>query len=182
MAAPADVFDSVAISGRSSLEEDTEEERQMRKYEYKEVSQLHSPRSREDELNYWGAQGWQFLASDRVAGEMLWLFIREVEEEDVKQDGADLEKAEQDTRGKIDMVWDNIAVEFQRNMETEGYIVTVLDNEGPIVKSPVHLYEWSGAVTDYINKKDAAGLISYLSNLNTTTEGLRDGAFIRTQE
>lgn len=95
------------------------------------------------------------------------------------RDGADLEQAEKATTRTP---WDDIAVEFQRNMENEGYIVTVLDNDGMIVKTPVHLYEWSGPVTEFINEKDAAGLIAYLSNLNTTTEGMRDGAFFRASE
>lgn len=144
------------------------------KYEYKEVSQFNSERTREEELNHYGQQGWQFLASDRVAGEMFWLFVREVEED--KQDGADLEKAEQETRG---LAWDSIAIEFQQDHEEEGYIVSVMDNDGLIVKTHVHLYEWSGPVTNFINDKDAPGMIAYLTGLNTTTEGERDGTIIR---
>lgn len=75
--------------------------------------------------------------------------------------------------------WADIAVTFAQNHALHGYEVEVQDKDGVIVKTHVHLHEWSGEVTPYINDQDAFGLINYLIGLNTTTEGERDGTTIR---
>lgn len=75
--------------------------------------------------------------------------------------------------------WDDCAVEFVRDLEDDGYTVSVLDNDGLVVKTHVHLHEWSGPVTNFINAKNIDGLIEYLIGLNETTEGERDGTTIR---
>lgn len=74
--------------------------------------------------------------------------------------------------------WEDIAVTFAQSFEPEGYHVEVQDNDGIIVKTFTHLYEWSGYVATYINDEDAMGLINYLVGLNKT-EGMRDGTIIR---
>ncbi len=75
--------------------------------------------------------------------------------------------------------WDDCAVEFHQDMEKDGYNVSVMDNDGLIVKTWVHLHEWGGCVTPLINDKNVSGLIKYLKGLNATTEGPRDGTEIR---
>ncbi len=75
--------------------------------------------------------------------------------------------------------WEDIAVTFAQNFGKDGYDVEVQDNDGVIVKTFMHLHEWTGYATPFINEQDAMGLINYMIGLNTTFEGMRDGTTIR---
>jgi hypothetical protein len=75
--------------------------------------------------------------------------------------------------------WADIAVTFAQNRGKDGYDVEVQDNDGIIVKTFMHLHEWTGYATPFINEQDAMGLINYMIGLNTTAEGMRDGTTIR---
>lgn len=96
-------------------------------------------------------------------------------------DGEELEQVEKETSVTM-RVWDDCAVEFQQNPEHDGYDVAVLDNEGLIVKTRVHLHEWSGIVTDFINDRDVDGLVNYLIELNKASDGMREGTKIREED
>lgn len=93
--------------------------------------------------------------------------------------GAETKTYENRAEISQEMDWADIAVTFMQNLELSGYDVEVQDNDGILVKTHVHLHEWSGEVTPYINEQDAQGLINYLIGLNTTAEGMRDGTTIR---
>ena len=98
--------------------------------------------------------------------------------DEVAEDTA-VETYEDRAKSADGLTWDDIAVTFMQNRQLDGYDVEVQDNEGVIVKTHVHLHEWSGDVTTYINEQNAMGLINFLVGLNTTTEGWRDGTTIR---
>ena len=169
----------------------------MRKYEYIEVGQMNTERNRVDELNHYGKLGWRFCYADRIAGQMYWYFVREVNEEQEStfctECGAiegmphvdtcsRIKKETYENRAELTTVgldWDDAAVTFAQNFGQDGYDVEVCDHDGVIVKTFVHMHEWSGYVTPYINDRDAQGLINYLIGLNTTMEGERDGTTIR---
>jgi hypothetical protein len=78
-----------------------------------------------------------------------------------------------------EMDWEDIAVTFAQDHGRDGYEVEVQDNDGILVKTFLHLHEWTGYATPFINEQDAQGLINYLVSLNTTSEGMRDGTIIR---
>lgn len=78
------------------------------------------------------------------------------------------------------LTWDDCAIEFEQSFQPEGYNVKVADNSGDVVKTYVHLHEWSGHVTPFINNKDIPGLVRYLAGLNKTER--RDGFVIRSEE
>lgn len=153
----------------------------MRKYEYIEVGQMNTERNRVDELNHYGKLGWRFCYADRIAGQMYWYFVREASETyGEKAYDAGLEKTYENREElTVGLDWDDAAVTFAQNFGQDGYDVEVCDHDGVIVKTFVHMHEWSGYVTPYINARDAQGLINYLIGLNTTMEGERDGTTIR---
>ena len=72
--------------------------------------------------------------------------------------------------------WDSCAVEFVQFREHEewmagyedGYWIAVKDNNGLIIRSRVMLVEWSGPITEFIQNRDATGLVNYLIDLNAT--------------
>lgn len=78
-----------------------------------------------------------------------------------------------------EMDWDDFAVTFVQDHVRDGYHVEVQDEEGILVKTFLHLHEWTGYATPFINEQDVQGLINYLIGLNTTGEGMRDGTTIR---
>jgi hypothetical protein len=78
-----------------------------------------------------------------------------------------------------EMDWEDIAVTFAQDHGRDGYEVEVQDNDGILVKTFMHLHEWTGYATPFINEQDVQGLINYMIGLNTTAEGMRDGTIIR---
>jgi len=76
-----------------------------------------------------------------------------------------------------ELTWDDCAIEFEQSFNPEGYRVKVEDKDGIVIQTFVHLYEWSGYVTPYINDKDIPGLVRYLVELNRLE--VRDGSVIR---
>lgn len=103
-----------------------------------------------------------------------------MELEDPHNETGWMDTIEQSNAMLTDYRWDDCAVEFAQVYDGDMYELAIKDNNGLIIKTHVHLFEWSGYVVPFINDKDVNGMVKYLLELHRIDP--REGTRIRGEE